>query len=194
MRTKTTIPIFVNSTSAILTPLDRARLIAITFDEAPIMVPFPPSPAPAEGAHHKGYTDTPERFPRSVNTGMKLAVNGMLSMNAEVRLEIHSTALTLSALVDHSLRRMLRWKSDNGRFYCKHSGDRSLGEAWTQIALHEGVDRIGRTNLFQHSFASADGNSSENPVPHLNLTPKGTNQNLGWRRQWTRSFISLFER
>lgn len=67
----------------IFSPWIAAILATTTLALAPISVPFPPRHAPNDNAHHNGSKFVIPIAPISLIIGMRVATNGMLSINAE---------------------------------------------------------------------------------------------------------------
>src|SRR4029453_17655032 len=83
--------ILMYSTNRKVVPARSDSPATTRFAEAPISVPFPPRQAPSDSAHHKGSNaaSPPNADPIALISGIIVATNGILSMNADSTADAH---------------------------------------------------------------------------------------------------------
>ena len=79
----------------IFSPWIAAILATTTLALAPISVPFPPRHAPNDNAHHNGSRFVIPIAPISLIIGMRVATNGILSINAEAIALSHKISIVV---------------------------------------------------------------------------------------------------
>ena len=79
----------------IFSPWIAAILATTTLALAPISVPFPPRHAPNDNAHHNGSKFVIPIAPISLIIGMRVATNGILSINAEAIALSHKMSIVV---------------------------------------------------------------------------------------------------
>ena len=79
----------------IFSPWIAAILATTTLALAPISVPFPPRHAPNDNAHHNGSRFVIPIAPISLIIGMRVATNGILSINAEAIALSHKMSIVV---------------------------------------------------------------------------------------------------